>query len=410
LEYMSRGTLHKIVHDPKIKLTLPRLIQFGIDTCQGMAWLHGQNIWHRDLKPENVLVDDNFVCKVADFGLSEINRQRAKKRDEDDAPGSVLWMAPEVLLNDELDNKLDVYAFALVFWETLTRKDLFVQYTDREIFTEDVARQGVRPPTDDIHPILRDILVRSWDRKPENRPSFVELIELLKKALVDIMLPVNLCPDAGKFWSKYWAGKSKAPFKSFCDAFSKEIKKLTKVQILCFEKILMETVNNESLVDIERFSNVLKWFGPLKVDAQLALSNRIEAVLGQKWFFGDIETIPAQDIVELHKDVPGTFLVRLNLGGGAKIDEAPYTITSSTLRGSFHTRCYVREKSGFIVQIKRGDEKVKITTKSNFIEDLIRELISKEPMVCLTHAPGSPFQAIFRENSVSAYFESETEH
>jgi len=409
LEFMARGTLHKILHDPKVKLSLPRLIQFGIDTCQGMAWLHGQKIWHRDLKPENVLIDENWVGKLADFGLSEINRQRAVKRDRDDAPGSVLWMAPEVLLAEEITNKLDVYSFALVFWEMLTRKDLFAQYTDRDIFTEDIARKGIRPPTDDVHPILRDILVRSRQRQPDQRPSFVELIDLLRKALIDIFLPVSLCPDSGKFWMKHWPGKSKAPFKSFCDAFAKDFKKkLTVVQIDCMSRLLTEEINKEILVDIEKFGNCLKWFGPLQFDTQHTLVNRIEDVMKNPWFFGDMETIEAQQKVEMYCEHPGTFLVRLNLGGGAKIEEAPYTITSAANKGSYHTRCYRRqEKDGFIVQIKRGSDKVKIVTKSNLIEDLIRELQHKEPLVCGRDCKGSPYTRIFAGKvAVSGYDEA----
>jgi len=240
------------------------------------------------------------------------------------------------------------------------------------------------------------------------RPSFENLIDLLKKALVDIMLPTSICPDAGKFWSRHWAGQSKVPFKSFCDAFNRDVlpKKLSPEQTECFKKLLTESSSKEEvLVDIERFSHVLKWFGPLRVDTQLTLADRVEAVMREPWYFGDLGTIEAQDKVELYKEEPGTFLVRLNLGGGAKMEEAPFTITSSTSKGSFHTRCYIRDKSGFIVQLKRGDAKVKIATKSPFIEDLIRELKSKEPMVCGKPVAGSPYAYIFRSSVILSRYD-----
>jgi len=168
--------------------------------------------------------------------------------------------------------------------------------------------------------------------------------------------------------------------------------------------MLSEKVSNEVLIDIERFSNALKWFGPIRFDSMNTIAQRIEAVMSQPWFFGDIETVESQRKVE-EAGVPGGYLVRLNLGGGAKVEEAPYTITTAAGKSSFHTRCYRRqEKAGFIVQIKKGEEKLKIITKSNLIEDLIRELTQKDSAVCGTPIGGHPYRGIFEgARSVSSY-------
>lgn len=99
---------------------------------------------HRDLKPENLLVDENYRVKVCDFGLSQV-----KESPEEDLMdpkgrlrGSPLWMAPEVLAQQPFrwrrvygercvgifahapsrSQMADVYAFALVLWEAVTRQ------------------------------------------------------------------------------------------------------------------------------------------------------------------------------------------------------------------------------------------------------------------------------------------------
>jgi serine/threonine protein kinase len=59
---------------------------------------------HLDLKTQNILVDENWVAKVADFGLSRI-----KKKDQKGAVGSPLYMAPEVLAEQPYSEKADVY-------------------------------------------------------------------------------------------------------------------------------------------------------------------------------------------------------------------------------------------------------------------------------------------------------------
>jgi len=326
----------------------------------------------------------------------------------------VLWMAPEVLLAEEIESKLDVYAFALVMWEVLTRQDLFSEYTDREIFTEDIARKGIRPPIDKIPPVLKAILIKSWDRNPDVRPTFEELIELLRKALIDIFLPSTLCPHAGAFWSKNWPGKAKVPLKDFVLKFTKEFNKraLPKEQLACFEALVTEVVNNEALVDIEKFSVLLKCFGPMKIDSANSVLSRVTKVMNQKWFWGDVGTIEAQDKVELYKSEPGTFLVRMNMGGSVSTDEAPFTITSSSKQASVHTRIFRRTgKPGWIIQIKKGKEKVKIPTKSNDIEVFIAELQAREQTICNKPVPGWPYQNLFRDQpaTVSTYMSIEDE-
>lgn len=97
IEYAERGDLHGVLRSHS-DLPLWRRLQFAIDIAEGMAWLSGEQcqILHRDLKPQNVLVDSDWTAKVADFGLSQLTRQREHSRDRGHGPGTALWMAPEV--------------------------------------------------------------------------------------------------------------------------------------------------------------------------------------------------------------------------------------------------------------------------------------------------------------------------
>jgi serine/threonine protein kinase len=59
-------------------------------------------------------VDRNWTVKVADFGLSVVKRQAASQKEKHGPIGTPLWMAPEVLMNKEYDEKADVYSFGTV--------------------------------------------------------------------------------------------------------------------------------------------------------------------------------------------------------------------------------------------------------------------------------------------------------
>eukprot|EP01125_Pyxidicula_operculata_P001978 TRINITY_DN11964_c0_g1_i1.p1 TRINITY_DN11964_c0_g1~~TRINITY_DN11964_c0_g1_i1.p1 ORF type:complete len:529 (-),score=121.69 TRINITY_DN11964_c0_g1_i1:95-1681(-) len=396
MEFMPRGDLHHLLHSD-IELSLPRKIQFGIEICQGMAWLSGQNILHRDLKPANVLLDQNWTCKVCDFGLSQITRGKNKMRDEDEAPGSVLWMAPEVLLNETIDSKLDVYSFSLVLWEIVTRADLFSEYDDKDIFTEDIARKGVRPSLDGVHPALQSIIVRAWDRDPQKRPTFQELIVLLEQALLEIYLPVSLCPDAAKFWSKFFGGKSKAPLKDFTPNLLRFLgkRRVSPTQEKCIKALLSENEGSELVVSIEKFSNLLKWFGKLKLDANYNVVDRLESVMKNDWFFGGISSKEAEDKLNLSTK-SGTFLIRLNMGGGTAIEKAPYTLSRINKKGNVvHTRIY-QKGDGLLMQIEKGGKDVKFRNKkSNLIEDFVNLVKYEDETLCKESSPGYPYKEIF---------------
>ncbi|KVH99628.1 hypothetical protein Ccrd_022143, partial [Cynara cardunculus var. scolymus] len=118
-EYMPGGSLYEYLHKNHRTLTLPQLVQFAIDVCRGMEYLHKSNIIHRDLKTANLLMDSHNVVKVADFGLARFQNQEGVMTAE---TGTYRWMAPEVINHQPYDQKADVFSFAIVLWELVTAK------------------------------------------------------------------------------------------------------------------------------------------------------------------------------------------------------------------------------------------------------------------------------------------------
>jgi len=175
MEYMPRGSLFQLIHNPEVSLDWPVVQKIAVEICRGMAYLHGCNppLIHRDLKPHNLLVDETWRVKVCDFGLS---RFWEAKRDMT-ACGTPAYAAPEVLRNSAYSVSADVYSFALVLWELITRQPLYPGMPPFQIiFT--VGTQGTRPalpPTCD--PALARVITDCWAEDPESRPSFVALAE-----------------------------------------------------------------------------------------------------------------------------------------------------------------------------------------------------------------------------------------
>ena len=100
-------------------LKMPQLIDMAAQIAQGMAYLELQNYIHRDLAARNVLVGENNIVKIADFGLA-----RLIKEDEYEARVGarfpIKWTAPEAANFSKFSIKSDVWSFGILLTELVT--------------------------------------------------------------------------------------------------------------------------------------------------------------------------------------------------------------------------------------------------------------------------------------------------
>ncbi|KAL0454049.1 UNVERIFIED_CONTAM: Serine/threonine-protein kinase STY46 [Sesamum latifolium] len=177
-EYMSGGSVYDYLHKEKGSFKLPALLKVAIDVSKGMNYLHQNNIIHRDLKAANLLMDENEVVKVGDFGVARVKAQTGVMTAE---TGTYRWMAPEVIEHKPYDHKADVFSFGVVLWELLTGK-LPYEYLTPLQAAVGVVQKGLRPtiPKHTL-PKLAELLERCWQQDPTLRPDFSEVTEILKQ-------------------------------------------------------------------------------------------------------------------------------------------------------------------------------------------------------------------------------------
>ncbi|XP_023763485.2 uncharacterized protein LOC111911948 [Lactuca sativa] len=104
-EFLPRGSLFRILQRNTTQLDWKRRLHMAMDIARGMNYLHRCNppIVHRDLKSSNLLVDKNWTVKVGDFGLSRVKHHTYLKTKS--GRGTPQWMAPEILRNEDTDEK-----------------------------------------------------------------------------------------------------------------------------------------------------------------------------------------------------------------------------------------------------------------------------------------------------------------
>jgi HEAT repeat protein/tRNA A-37 threonylcarbamoyl transferase component Bud32 len=120
MEYFPSHTLGAEIVNEK-PLNLKRALQFGMDIATGMTVAHQVGIVHRDLKPANVLINDEALLKIVDFGVAAAQREGDTQLTRTGyVIGSPKYMAPEQILGRKVDERADIYALGVMMYEMLT--------------------------------------------------------------------------------------------------------------------------------------------------------------------------------------------------------------------------------------------------------------------------------------------------
>jgi len=120
MEYFPSHTLGSEVVNEK-PIELKRAMQFATDICIGMTVAHQQGIVHRDLKPANVLINQEGLLKIVDFGVAAAQREGDTQLTKTGyVIGSPKYMAPEQILGKKVDERADIYALGVMLYEMVT--------------------------------------------------------------------------------------------------------------------------------------------------------------------------------------------------------------------------------------------------------------------------------------------------
>jgi eukaryotic-like serine/threonine-protein kinase len=152
MEYFPSHTLGSEVVGEK-PMPLARALNFGIDICTGMEVAHHVGIVHRDLKPANVLINNEGLLKIVDFGVAAAQREGDTQLTKTGyVIGSPKYMAPEQILGKKVDQRADVYALGVILYEIMTGVPPYARGDHMSVMYQHV--QGKARPPREINPGL----------------------------------------------------------------------------------------------------------------------------------------------------------------------------------------------------------------------------------------------------------------
>ena len=187
MEWIEGRTFRNLIQDGNCGTA--QAIHWVNQVAQALKAAHHSQILHRDIKPENIILRNDGVVKILDFGLARIAGKLRPEPDSSGASGTIsgtlsgtlLYMSPEILRGEVATSASDVFSLGTLLYELVARQHPFAGETPLDVYEAIECRTIAAPSVrcQDMPPKIDALILRMLDRDPALRPSATELCEVL---------------------------------------------------------------------------------------------------------------------------------------------------------------------------------------------------------------------------------------
>ncbi|CAJ2674605.1 unnamed protein product [Trifolium pratense] len=205
-EFMPNGSLDKYIssREDAISLTYKQMYEISLGVARGISYLHegcDMQILHFDIKPHNILLDENFISKVSDFGLAKLYPNDISIVTLTAARGTIGYMAPELFYKNigGVSYKADVYSFGMLLMEMASKKRNLNHRSSQYFFPIWIYDQLIDEREIEMDELTNEetinvkkmFITALWciQLKPSDRPSMNKVIEMLEGNIENIEMP-----------------------------------------------------------------------------------------------------------------------------------------------------------------------------------------------------------------------------
>ena len=285
MEYIAKGNIYQLIpHDNKKRLNAKIVASLMKDVISSVYYLHHMKpiIIHRDIKPENVLLGDNLVAKLTDFGWSNYMQEDEKRQT---VCGTPIYLAPEIIKEDGHDEKVDIWCIGVLLFELITGNVPF-QGNDIDTLKENILHLRISWPKD-INIDAKNLIKKILKLDPNSRISLEEMLKhpfftkYFPNAVKDLIKPEDqgecktfiISKDDPSTWEPFIKSKENKNETKNEKENEKKSSGNTPPEKEKEIKLKDETKDNENNIMKEQYEKLLEKFENLKRDYEILKEN-----------------------------------------------------------------------------------------------------------------------------------------
>jgi serine/threonine protein kinase/DNA-binding CsgD family transcriptional regulator len=195
LELLPGHNLHTLMNERGGTLPLRETLPLMRGALKALAHAHAHGIIHRDLKPENIMVAPEGGVKIADFGLA-VAHDDVRLTQEGLIVGTILYLAPEVVMGQPADARSDLYAVGAVFYELLTGQPPFTGNDSVSVIAH-ILHDPLTAPSQFVPGLpapVEQLILQLLNKDPSARPASAEATLAALPDIVEASAPDGDAP------------------------------------------------------------------------------------------------------------------------------------------------------------------------------------------------------------------------
>lgn len=202
MEYVDGKTLKEYIAEKKGQIYWKEATDIAMQICSALEHAHSKHIIHRDIKPQNIMITNDGVIKVTDFGIA---RAAAGGTTTMEAMGSAHYLSPEQARGGYTDQRSDIYSLGVVLYELFTGSLPFDGETPVAVAMQHMQSEPVKPRNinPDIPKSIENIILKAMSKEQRFRyESATQMLADIKKAYADPDSTIKIEDETDKFGTK----------------------------------------------------------------------------------------------------------------------------------------------------------------------------------------------------------------